>query len=149
MGAAVTLIVLALYVILGSGESNVHYAPRKTPFKSYSTAENFLFARRVAARMRDNAPKEIEFVNSTRTQALRVISPEERMMDGSSGDVAVRVFAMHGRFTHMGSIARGESAPQGTWLTFAVDEDTGQLLDLSLDYKRPKLSMLGKVQRVG
>jgi hypothetical protein len=148
-GVATIVVTLVLYLTLDSGGSNAHHGPRRALFKSYSRAEDGLFAKRVASRMRDNTPKEIEIVNSTRTRALRVISPEERVVDESSGDVAVRVFAMHGKFTHIGSVPRDESSPQGTWLTLAVDKDTGQLLDLSLTDERPKLSILGKVQRIG
>ncbi len=88
-------------------------------------------------------------MRSTHTQALRVISPEEEVVDENLGDVAVRVFAIHGKFTHMGSVPRGARAPRGTWLTFAVNEDTGRVLDLSLTDERPKLSLLGRVRRIG
>lgn len=149
-GIIFLLAAIAAYLVLGTGGTNVRDGSRQAPFEFYSKAENVMYAKRVASRMKDNAPREIEVVNSTRQNALRVISPEETVVDETAGNVAVRVFAMHGKFTDIGPRPRGTGPPpQGTWLTIAVDQHTGLVLDLSLTYQRPKLSMLGKVQRIG
>ncbi len=120
------------------------------PFRSYSRTENVLFARRLAHKMRDSQPTDIAFVNTTHAKALKVISPEEKLVEPGENRLRVRVFVMHGNFVDVyAHVPNGEGAPKGTWLAVSIDVNTGQLLDLSLGHQRPKdLSSLGHVERI-
>jgi hypothetical protein len=99
--------------------------------------------------MGDTHPEEISTVDSTRGEALKVISSEEQVIGGVAPTNPVRVFAIRGKFTARGPRPPGSgAAPTGSWLTVSVDVATGGVLDLSLTDERPNLASLGDVTRL-
>lgn len=148
--AAAALLGIAL-VIFSSGHTPKGNAPttvRDPSLSNLSPAQNAALARRLASGMGDRHPEEIATVDSTRGDALKVISPEEQVVGGVAPNAAVRVFAIHGRFIERGPRPPHTGPPTGTWLTVSVDLATGNVLDLSLTDERPDLTPLRRITRL-
>jgi hypothetical protein len=98
-------------------------------------------AHKYAAAMGDPNPSSIEHVESTRQQAVAVLSG-----DKVSTNPDVYAIVMRGQFVDNEAPLPGDAtAPSGSVLTIIINATTGQLTDLGVQNQVPDLTSLGPV----
>ena len=117
---------------------------RPGPEPQLDTSRLVSVASQAAARDGDSSPSLIQYVETTRFDAVRV----------SSGDLVFAwnwsyLIAERGNFTANGASGPpGAPAPTGSVITLVVDATTGQVTDGGIGNRYPPLATLGRVTTV-
>lgn len=157
---AVLTAALVLILILRPGTSShpAHHGSRRFlhSHQASGAVNDLTFAKRLGQEMGGAHPDDISTVNTTRHRALAVLFPGENVGGpGVQQASRVHVVEMHGSFVDEQAHPPAESGrsgrpqlPHGKWLTVVVDPSTGQVLDLLLGNRPPRLKQLGLVTHI-
>lgn len=105
------------------------------------------FALRAAARDGDAYPASIRTVSTTEDRAAQLLEPAAPRLAGAKADLTpVYLVTMVGHFTaYDAPVLGGTPLPTGTVMSFTVDRRTGQVRDVQLSTRTPRLSSAGPV----
>lgn len=158
--AIIAAVALGLVFILRSGTSS-HPTNRSNGRDLESQRANrapsdLTLAKNLGQEMGGVHPDDISTVNTTRNRALEVLFPGESVGGpGVQQTGEVHVVQMHGSFVDEQAHPPAEHSrsgrsqlPRGKWLTVVIDPSTGQVLDLLLGERRPRLGKLGRVSKI-